>query len=101
VGEPVQLVVLEDRVESMRGLSPEALAERERRAVPFRVLVNQEIAVEEGEPLWFFEGCLSVEGYAALVPRARAVRMRALDEQAEPVVSAHARLEWCARTGPE
>ena len=34
----------------------------------------------------FYEGCLSVEGFQAIVPRARAVRVHALDHRGEPVV---------------
>ena len=34
----------------------------------------------------FFEGCLSLPGLAALVPRPRAVRVRALDEVGRAVV---------------
>jgi peptide deformylase len=31
----------------------------------------------------FFEGCLSLSGFSALVPRARAVRVTCLDERGE------------------
>ena len=34
----------------------------------------------------FYEGCLSVEGYQAIVPRARSVRVHALNHKAEPIV---------------
>jgi peptide deformylase len=34
----------------------------------------------------FFEGCLSVAGFTAVVPRARAVRVECLNERAEQVV---------------
>jgi peptide deformylase len=33
----------------------------------------------------FFEGCLSVEGFQAVVPRARTVQVEALDHQGQPV----------------
>jgi peptide deformylase len=95
VGEPLQLAVIEDRSVSMRGLSEQALAERERRVVPFLVLVNPEIVLEEGPPHWFFEGCLSLEGFTAAVPRARTVRVRALDARAEPI--AFTASGWFAR----
>src|SRR4029077_2733990 len=41
--------------------------------------------VTDPQPVEFFEGCLSVEGYLALVPRARAVRVDGLDEHGTPV----------------
>jgi peptide deformylase len=50
------------------------------------VIVNPEITVVEAEPATFFEGCLSLNGFTALVPRAAAVRVRCLNERAEPIV---------------
>lgn len=85
VGEPVQLVVIEDRAEYHRELSPEQLAERERTPVPFHVLANPRLTVLDAGPREFFEGCLSLSGFTALVPRAAAVRVEALDERGEPV----------------
>src|SRR3954470_15327468 len=40
IGESVQLVVIEDRPEYTRDVSPERLAERERAPVAFHVLAN-------------------------------------------------------------
>ena len=95
VGLPLQLTVIEDRAASMAGHAPEALAARERRPVPFHVLANPVLTIEDATPAVFFEGCLSVHGHAALVPRAIAVRVDALDHRAEPV-TIHAR-GWYAR----
>lgn len=95
VGISVQLAVLEDRPESSRDLTPEQLAERERIPVPFQVLINPTIVSQSQETMEFFEGCLSVAGYAAVVRRARTVRVEHLDENGEPrVLKAHG---WHAR----
>jgi peptide deformylase len=85
VGEAVQLVVIEDRPEYTRDVPPERLAEREREPVPFHVLVNPLLTIIDEAPRVFFEGCLSLSGFAALTPRAAAVRVEALNEHAEPV----------------
>ena len=85
IGLSIRIAVIEDREEYLRGADPEWLAERERRPVPFHVIINPEITVVEAGPVEFFEGCLSVEGYSALVPRARAVRVVCLDERASPL----------------
>jgi peptide deformylase len=60
---------------------------RERSALPFRVLVNPRYAPlpgpggpDEAERVAFFEGCLSVAGWQAVVPRYRRVRLTATDE---------------------
>jgi peptide deformylase len=86
VGESLQLAVLEDRTEAMQNLSAQVLSERERQPVPFQVIINPTIVLTDPTPLTFFEGCLSVAGFLALVPRARAVRVKCLNERAEPVV---------------
>jgi peptide deformylase len=85
IGESLQLVVIEDRAEYTRDVPPERLAERERSPVPFHVLVNPQFTIAGDESRLFFEGCLSLSGFAALTPRAAAVRVEALNEHAEPV----------------
>jgi peptide deformylase len=85
VGLPLQLAVLEDAPEYHANATPAELAERERQVVPFHVIINPVITLEPGEPVEFFEGCLSVDGWMALVPRARAVRVEALDGEGRDV----------------
>jgi peptide deformylase len=84
VGLAIQLAVIEDREEYLNGIAPELLAERERRPVPFRVLINPVIAERSEETVEFFEGCLSVAGFSALVKRSRRVAVQYLDEHAQP-----------------
>ncbi len=86
IGEPLQIAVIEDREEYLRDADPSWLAERERDAVPFYAIVNPKLSVTLADPQEFFEGCLSVAGLTALVPRARAVRVECLDEQGRPRV---------------
>jgi peptide deformylase len=83
IGEPLRLAVIEDRDEYLRDADPAWLAERERAAVPFYVIANPRLSVTLADPVEYFEGCLSVEGFTALVPRARAVRLEYLDERGE------------------
>lgn len=85
VGVGLRLVVVEDRAEYQAGVKPEELAARERQPVNFHVLINPKLVVEDPEPVEFHEGCLSVSGFSALVPRARGVRVEALDEHGAPV----------------
>ena len=86
IGLPLRLAVIEDREESQEKVDPELLEERERKIVPFHVIVNPVLEVTDPELVGFFEGCLSVTGFIALVPRAHAVRVRCLDEKGEPRV---------------
>src|SRR5215469_7281853 len=69
VGLPLQLAVIEDGADLQRSIAPERLAERGRRPVPFHVIANPLIELD-GEKAEFFEGCLSVPGLTAIVPRA-------------------------------
>jgi peptide deformylase len=85
VGMPMQLAVIEDKAEYHVALSDAELAERERRPVPFHVLVNPRLQLLSPPEIFFFEGCLSVPGLMAVVPRARKVRVHALDHTGEPV----------------
>jgi peptide deformylase len=85
IGESIRLVVIEDRVEYQQGIAPERLAERERAPVDFHVIANPVLTALHEQPRLFFEGCLSVSGFAALTPRQAAVRVEGLDEQARPI----------------
>jgi peptide deformylase len=86
VGLGLQLAVIEDPPEYMRHVPPEVLVERGRQPVPFQVIINPRLTLLESEgAAEFHEGCLSVSGYAALVRRAFAVEVEALDERAQPV----------------
>jgi peptide deformylase len=78
--------VIEDREEYHAQVDPARLAERERRPVPFHVLINPKIMFPDSSSVEFFEGCLSVEGFSAIVPRALAVEVEYLDETAQPRV---------------
>lgn len=81
VGLALQLAVIEDRAEYHKDLPESQLLERERRPVPFHVIINPSIEEIGEEKAEFFEGCLSLSGFSALVTRARAVRVHCLDER--------------------
>lgn len=93
VGLGLALAVLEDVV-----TADEAEVEdpRERSNLPFRVIVNPEYEpIPEAGTVAFYEGCLSVEGYQAVVARPRSVRLTGFDEtgaQIDEVVTG-----WAAR----
>jgi peptide deformylase len=84
VGLPLQLAVIEDRPEYSKDIAPERLAERERETVPFQVLINPRIVEQSEEQVEFFEGCLSLGGFSALVKRSRYVAVEYLDERGQP-----------------
>ena len=99
IGVSLQIAVVEDREEYLEEIPDEQLTERERRPIPFQVLINPVIMGEThaahgsrtaqdpalrpaaGESVIFYEGFLSLVGFTALVPRFRRVRVSCLDEQ--------------------
>jgi peptide deformylase len=86
VGLPIQLAVIEDREENLKEVSPEILVERERQAVAFHTIINPKLTETSEIRAEFFEGCLSIAGLTAIVPRARSVRVECLDERGHPKV---------------
>lgn len=86
IGESLQLVVIEDPPHLQAGLTAAQLAERERAAVPFHVLVNPRLVVEGDAVVSAYEGCLSFAGFVMIVPRWHKVRVEALDEHGQPLV---------------
>jgi peptide deformylase len=86
IGLALQIAVIEDKPENMKDAPPEFLKERERKPVPFHVLINPKISLEGAADVEFFEGCLSLPGLTAVVPRARQVRVECLDHKGNPKV---------------
>lgn len=85
IGESLQIAVIEDRVEYQHDSTPEQLAERGRKPVPFHVIINPKLTLTGKVSNEFFEGCLSVAGYTALVSRSDTVKVECLNERAEPL----------------
>jgi peptide deformylase len=75
VGLPLRLAVMEDIAD---------VPDKERKPVPFHVIINPQLTLGPGV-VEHFEGCLSVDGFQALVPRAQAVTVDALDHHGDPV----------------
>src|SRR5215813_12458084 len=95
IGVSIQLAVIEDQPEYLAHHSAAELAELQRSAVPFHVIINPKLTLLGEESAQLFEGCLSVEGYQAIVERALNVRVECLNERGEEVtINAHG---WYAR----
>ncbi|WP_328778861.1 peptide deformylase [Streptomyces canus] len=81
VGVPLRIAVVEDpapvpeEVREARGRVPQ----------PFRVLVNPSYEPVGTQRAAFFEGCLSVPGWQAVVARSDQVRLTCEDEHGRPV----------------
>jgi len=93
VGVSKRIIVMEDRPEMTAGLPQDVLIEREREPQPLRVLINPVMTMVGAETRDFFEGCLSITGYTAMVTRNREVAVSYVDEKGNPQ-------EWRARGWP-
>ncbi len=84
VGLGLQLAIIEDRSEYHSSWTAEQLQARRRVPIDFHVLINPELEITNRDAeVEFFEGCLSINGYTAEVPRHTGVRVRYLDEHGE------------------
>ena len=86
IGVQLSLAVIEDKPEYMKDIPDEVLTSRGRRPVPFHVIINPTLTLHQGATVEFFEGCLSLAGFTAIVPRAQEVRVECLDQHGEPQV---------------
>ena len=84
IGVSMRVVVLEDSEQAAALLAPQERHEREREPFPLRVFVNPVLRPQGEESRLFFEGCLSITGYAALVERHRQVEASGLDRYGKP-----------------
>jgi peptide deformylase len=95
IGVPLRVFVAEDLEERIEQIPEETREERGRVALPLTVLVNPTVVPDGSAQATFYEGCLSVRGYGALVTRANAVKVSGTDHEGQEV---SLRLEgWPAR----
>lgn len=83
VGIGLQLFVAEDPITPEDAV--ELADERERAHFPYRAYVNAEYEDVEGARVSFYEGCLSIPGYQAVVERSRQVVLKAATPAGESI----------------
>lgn len=84
IGVGLSVIVLEDTEQRMAKLTKEQRTERGRTPLPLLVAFNPTLRVLDAERATFFEGCLSVQGYMALVDRHLAVEVTGFDAEGKP-----------------
>lgn len=84
LGVSKRVIVLEDVERHMSKLTPEERAERGRTQLPLTVVVNPVLKLVGTSSATFFEGCLSVGGYMALVERSLEVEVTGVTERGDP-----------------
>ncbi len=64
---------------------PEVAKVRQREPMPLRVVLNAGCERAGGEDVAFYEGCLSIPGYQAVVARPRNIALTGIDLQGAPI----------------
>ena len=84
IGLSLQLAIIEDRRQYHASWTAEQIRARARVPVDFHVLINPRLEIAADSQLEFFEGCLSLNGYTAEVPRFSRVRVHCLNKHGDP-----------------
>lgn len=85
IGESIQLAVIEDTSDYLKDIPDDRLKQLQRATVDFHVIINPKLTIVGDATADFFEGCLSVAGFAAVVRRGTSVLVECLNERAEPI----------------
>ncbi|KAF3817699.1 hypothetical protein GH733_012986 [Mirounga leonina] len=86
LGVPLQVLALEFPEAFFRACAPPLREARQMEPFPLRVFVNPRLRVLDSRLVTFPEGCESVAGFLACVPRFQAVQISGLDPKGEQVV---------------
>lgn len=82
IGLGLRLAVMEDPAD----VPEEVATARDRRPLPFTVIINPQYRQIGHDNATWYEGCLSVAGWQAATERAVTVELRCLDEDFAPVI---------------
>ena len=90
IGVGLQVFAMEHTPEHMNllkemGFTLEDLRQKQMDIVPLKIFVNPELKITNSKMVAFREGCLSLEGFSGLVPRALEVEVQGLNENGEAV----------------
>ncbi|KVH93014.1 Formylmethionine deformylase [Cynara cardunculus var. scolymus] len=79
------IIVLEDTEEYIGYAPKEDIKSQDRRPFPLLVIINPNLQKKSNKSALFFEGCLSIDGYRALVERSLDVEVTGLDRYGQPI----------------
>ncbi|KAH7866340.1 hypothetical protein Vadar_019097 [Vaccinium darrowii] len=85
IGIPLKIIVLEDTKEYISYAPKEETKAQDRRPFDLLVILNPKLKSKSNKTALFFEGCLSVDGYRAVVERHLEVEVTGLDREGQPI----------------
>lgn len=83
IGCPWQIFAIEHTTAHMKTSDEVIKKVHEMEVIPLTIFINPELKVIDHTPITLYEGCESVRGYTAAVPRAYEVEITALDASAK------------------
>lgn len=75
IGVPLRILMLEYPVKMFEEILPAVREARELTVQPLRIFVNPELRVLDSQTMLFQEGCESISGFSATVPRYKSVEV--------------------------
>ncbi|KAK3016693.1 hypothetical protein RJ639_007098 [Escallonia herrerae] len=85
IGIPLKIIVLEDTNEYIGYAPKEETKAQDRRPFDLLVILNPKLKKKGNKTALFFEGCLSVDGFRAVVERHLDVEVTGLDCDGQPI----------------
>lgn len=85
IGIPLKIIVLEDTEEYISYAPKQEIKAMDRRPFDLLVIVNPKLRKKSDKTALFFEGCLSVDGYRAVVERYLDVEVTGIDQYGQPL----------------
>ncbi|XP_022714846.1 peptide deformylase 1A, chloroplastic/mitochondrial [Durio zibethinus] len=85
IGIPLRIIVLEDTTEYISCAPKEEIKAQDRRPFDLLVIINPKLKKKSNRTALFFEGCLSVDGFRAVVERQLDVEVTGLGRDGQPI----------------
>ncbi|CAI9114014.1 OLC1v1037485C1 [Oldenlandia corymbosa var. corymbosa] len=85
IGIPLKIIVLEDTEEYIGYARKDEVKRQDRRPFDLLVVINPVLKKKGKRSALFFEGCLSVDGFRAVVERSLEVEVTGLDRAGKPI----------------
>ncbi|XP_052174617.1 peptide deformylase 1A, chloroplastic [Diospyros lotus] len=85
IGIPLKIIVLEDTKKYISYAPKEETKAQDRRPFDLLVIVNPMLKKKSNKTALFFEGCLSVDGFRAVVERYLEVEVTGVDREGQPI----------------
>ncbi|CAG0897538.1 unnamed protein product [Cyprideis torosa] len=85
IGVPLSIIAMEFTDSYLKLYSESVQKIYEIKTIPFTAVINPELVVLDNSVQLYTEGCESMKGYKALVPRYRGVRLSGFNPEGEPI----------------